>query len=118
MDQAVTDGPMPLYRVNPCAFVGSAPDGSSHNIYFFGGQNLVPYKEQKQYDDMYILTVPAFKWILVDQSKQAVPPARAGHTCDIVGSQIIVAGGYTDPNLSCDSPGIYVFDARDRKSVV
>ncbi|KAF8538422.1 hypothetical protein BDD12DRAFT_741343 [Trichophaea hybrida] len=106
-----TDGPTPKYRVNPCAVVASAPDGSSHNVYFFGGQNLVPYAQQLQYDDMYILTVPAFTWIQVDMKDQAVPPARAGHTCDIVGSQMIVIGGYTGQELSCDAPGFYVFDA-------
>ncbi|KAI5812850.1 kelch repeat protein [Pyronema omphalodes] len=110
-----TDGPTPQYRVNPCAVVTSAPDGSSHNIYFFGGQNLVPYLSQKQYDDMYILTVPAFKWIQVDQANQPVPPARAGHTCDLVGSQLIVIGGYTGPDLSCDAPGFYVFDVSSLK---
>jgi len=106
-----TDGPSPKYRVNPCAVVASAPDGSSHNVYFFGGQNLVPYMEQLQYDDMHILTVPAFKWIKVDMGGQNVPPARAGHSCDIVGSQMIVIGGYTSEELSCDAPGIYIFDA-------
>jgi len=105
-----TDGPTPLYRVNPCAAVASASDGSSHNVYFFGGQNLVPYARQKQYDDMWILTIPAFKWIQVDQKDQSVPPARAGHTCDIVGSQMVVVGGFVGEQLSCDSPGIYVFD--------
>jgi hypothetical protein len=106
-----TDGPSPKYRVNPCAAVASAPDGSSHQIYFFGGQNLVPYAEQLQYDDMYILTIPAFQWIKVDMSNQSIPPARAGHTCDIVGRQLIMIGGFTSTELSCDSPGVYVFDA-------
>ena len=104
-----TDGPSPKYRVNPCAVVASAPDGSSHNVYFFGGQNLVPYMEQLQYDDMYILTVPAFKWIKIDMEGQNVPPPRAGHTCDIVGSQLVVIGGFSN-ELSCDAPGIYIFD--------
>lgn len=105
-----TDGPTPKYRVNPCAVVASAADGSSHNIYFFGGQNLVPYMEQLQYDDMWILTIPAFTWVKVDASDQSVPPARAGHTCDIVGSQMVVIGGFVGTELSCDSPGFYIFD--------
>lgn len=108
-----TDGPTPKYRVNPCAVVASASDGSSHQIHFFGGQNLVPYMQQQQYDDMWILTIPAFTWIKVDQEKQSVPPARAGHTCDIVGSQMVVVGGYVGDELSCDSPGVYVFDANN-----
>lgn len=106
-----TDGSTPKYRVNPCAVVGSASDGSSHNIYFFGGQNLVPYGSQEQYNDMWILSVPSFSWIQVDMKGQSVPPARAGHTCELRGSEMIVIGGYVGQEFSCDSPGIYVFDA-------
>ncbi|PUU83969.1 hypothetical protein B9Z19DRAFT_961866 [Tuber borchii] len=106
-----TDGPTPKYRVNPCAAIASAADGSSHNIYFFGGQNLVPYAEQKQYDDSWILTIPSFTWIQVNTSGQNVPPARAGHSCEMYGGNMIVIGGYVGQELSCDSPGIYVFNA-------
>ncbi|KAH8149398.1 uncharacterized protein LAJ45_06477 [Morchella importuna] len=106
-----TDGTTPKYRVNPCAVVGSASDGSSHNIYFFGGQNLVPYGEQVQYNDMWILSIPSFSWIKVDTDGQTVPSARAGHTCELHGSDMVVIGGYVGQELSCDSPGIYVFDA-------
>ncbi|CUS15361.1 unnamed protein product, partial [Tuber aestivum] len=106
-----TNGPTPKYRVNPCAAVASAADGSSHNIYFFGGQNLVPFAEQKQYDDSWILTIPSFTWIQVDTSGQNVPPARAGHSCEMYGGNMIVIGGYVGQELSCDSPGIYVFNA-------
>jgi hypothetical protein len=84
--------------------------GSSHNVYMFGGQNLQPQKGQTQYDDMWILSVPAFKWIEVDQSNQAVPPARAGHSCHVYDSQMVVLGGYVGKELSCDSPGIYVYN--------
>lgn len=98
-----------MYRVNPCAIVASAPDGSSHNIYFYGGQNLVPYGDQIQYDDMWILSVPAFTWIEVD-AKVGNPPGRAGHSCEVWGRQMVVIGGYVTQELSCDSPGIYVFD--------
>lgn len=105
-----TSGTIPKYRVNPCAVVASAADGSSHNVYMFGGQNLQPQKGQTQYDDMWILSVPSFKWIEVDQSKQNVPYARAGHSCHVYDSQMIVLGGYVGKELSCDSPGIYVFN--------
>lgn len=77
----------------------------------FGGQNLVPAGDQIQYDDMWILSIPSFTWIQVDQSKQAVPYARAGHTCHIWDGQMVVVGGYVGQDLSCDSPGIYVFNA-------
>lgn len=105
-----TSGKMPPYRVNACAVVGAAADGSSYNIYMFGGQNLQPFGNQTQKDDMWILSVPSFTWIEVDQDSQAVPPARAGHSCHVWDGQMIVVGGYVGQELSCDSPGIYVFN--------
>ncbi|WEW55363.1 hypothetical protein PRK78_000793 [Emydomyces testavorans] len=106
-----TSGKTPDIRVNPCAVAASAADGSSTQVYLYGGQNLIPYGKQIQYDDMWILTIPSFTWIKVDTNNQSVPPARAGHSCNIWNSQIVVTGGYVGQDLSCDSPGIYVFDA-------
>lgn len=82
--------------------------GSSYNIYMYGGQDLNPPQIQK--DDMWILSVPSFTWIEVDMSSSQNPYARAGHSCHIWDGQMIVIGGYIDPNLSCESPGIYVFN--------
>lgn len=107
-----TTGNYPSLRVNPCAVAASAPDGSSTNIYIYGGQNLVPYGQQKQYDEMWILTVPSFTWIQVNTTGQ--PPARVGASCSIWNGQIVVVGGYTGPDLGCDS-GFYVFSATDLK---
>ncbi|KAL8937065.1 MAG: hypothetical protein Q9216_004614 [Gyalolechia sp. 2 TL-2023] len=109
-----TSGEYPKPRVNPCAVAASAPDGSSTNIYVYGGQNLIPYGSQTQYDDMWILTVPSFTWVEVDTSGQSVPPARVGASCSIWDGQIVVVGGYTGPDLSCDS-GFYVFSATELK---
>ncbi|KAF7560354.1 hypothetical protein G7046_g3794 [Stylonectria norvegica] len=105
-----TSGDAPGVRVNPCVVIASAPDASSFQIYLFGGQNLQPAGDQIQYDDMYILTIPSFTWIKVDQDKQKVPPARAGHTCSMYDGQMIVVGGYVGDSVPCD-PGFYVFDA-------
>ncbi|KAF1848421.1 uncharacterized protein K460DRAFT_353400 [Cucurbitaria berberidis CBS 394.84] len=105
-----TSGKMPEYRVNPCATVAAAADGSSYNIYMFGGQNLQPAAAQTQKDDMWILSVPSFTWIQVDQDKQAVPYARAGHACHVWDGQMIVVGGFISQEISCESPGIYVFN--------
>ncbi|KMQ41743.1 Kelch-type beta propeller [Trichophyton rubrum] len=108
-----TSGKTPKIRVNPCAVAASAADGSSTQVYLFGGQNLIPYGEQIQYNDMWILSIPSFTWIEAKTDGQSVPPARAGHTCNIWNSQIVVTGGYVGQDLSCDSPGIYVFDASE-----
>ncbi|KAG8529415.1 uncharacterized protein KY384_006052 [Bacidia gigantensis] len=106
-----TAGQYPTLRVNPCAVAASAPDGTSTNIYMYGGQNLVPYKNQTQFGDIWILTIPGFTWIEVDTTGQSVPPARVGHTCNMWDGQMIVVGGYnTDLAGGCDS-GFYVFSA-------
>ncbi|KAI9787053.1 MAG: hypothetical protein M1816_007724 [Peltula sp. TS41687] len=104
-----TDGEWPGIRVNPCAVVAAAADGSSYNVHMYGGQNLIPYGQQKQYDDVWILTIPSFTWIKVDTKGQSNPPARAGHTCSIWDGQMIVVGGYVGQDLTCDT-GVYVFD--------
>jgi hypothetical protein len=85
--------------------------GSSYNIYMFAGQDLTPPGNQKQRDDMWILSVPSFTWIQVDQGteKASIPPPRAGHLCHAWDGQMIVLGGY-NTNLGCDTPGIYVFN--------
>lgn len=106
-----TSGASPPIRVDPCAVVFAAPDASSFNIYLYGGQNLQPYRGQTQYTDLWILTVPSFMWIQVDLSGQSQPPARAGHTCHAWNGQMVVVGGYVGTQISCDSPGIYVFNA-------
>lgn len=108
-----TSGKYPKLRVNPCAVALSAPDGSSTNIYLYGGQNLIPYKDQTQFGDMWILTIPSFNWIEVDMNGQSVPPARVGHTCNAWDGQIVVVGGYnTESAGGCDT-GVYVFSASD-----
>lgn len=105
-----TSGPTPQIRVNPCAVAQSAPDGSSIQVYMYGGQNLVPAGSQIQFDDVWILTLPSFTWIKVDTTDQSVPPARAGHTCNSWNAQMVVVGGYVGTQLECDTPGIYVFN--------
>ena len=103
-----TSGPVPILRVNPCAVAASAPDGTSTNIYMYGGQNLIPPENQTQYGDMWILTIPSFTWIEVNTTGQNVPPARVGHTCNIFDSQMISIGGY-NTDLTCDT-SVYVFN--------
>ncbi|KAF7505668.1 hypothetical protein GJ744_000517 [Endocarpon pusillum] len=110
-----TTGSIPEYRVNPCAAAVSAADGSSVQVHLFAGQKLLPYGSQEQYDDMWILSIPSFTWIQVDQKDQPVPPGRSGHTCTMWNSQMVVVGGYVGTELSCDSPGIYVFNTSSLK---
>src|ERR1700712_5405728 len=108
--RASTTGTAPKPRVNPCAVVAAAADGSSYSVYMFGGQNLLPSGEQVQYNDMWILSVPSLIWVEVNTTGQATPYPRAGHTCNIWDSQMVVVGGYVGQDISCESPGVYVFN--------
>lgn len=61
---------------------------------------------------MYILTIPSFTWIgPISQSGSPSPYARAGHTCNLRDGQMIVVGGFNTTVTTCDSPGVYVFNA-------
>lgn len=113
--QQPTKGEAPTVRVNPCAVIASAPDASSFQIYLWGGQNLQPFKEQIQYNDMYILSIPSFTWIKVVDQGANMPAPRAGHTCNMRDGQMVVVGGYVGNTIPCDSPGIHIFNATSLK---
>ncbi len=123
-----TSGSYPKVRVNPCSVVAAAPDGSSYNIYMFGGeyltepflgsdltvlqtgQNLIPYDQQIQYQDMWILTLPTFQWIEVPADGQSVPYGRSGATCNAWDAQMVMFGGYIGPEYTCEQNDVYVYD--------
>src|ERR1700761_980218 len=66
--------------------------------YLYGGQDPI---EAKIYDDVYILTLPTFRWIKLFQGDSP----RFGHTCHLVGSrQLLTVGGIDNFNTTkkCD----------------
>ncbi|KAI5792545.1 hypothetical protein DFH27DRAFT_527304 [Peziza echinospora] len=50
-------------KANYCLVYAPAPDGSSHNIYLFAGSPDNSY--EKSLNEVFILTLPAFRWITV-----------------------------------------------------
>lgn len=94
---AVTaSGDIPADRGQFCAVVSASPDGSSFQITVFGGWD--PFKGL-DYEDVYILTVPSFRWIKANvtddfQIEATTSIGRAHHRCVIVkDAQMIVLGG-------------------------
>jgi hypothetical protein len=86
-----TSGP-PGQLTQGCAVVASAQDGSSHNIYWYGGfDGLHPAATFS--DDVWVLSVPSFMWMKV---KSGTPShGRAGHKCvKPYPDQMFVIGGY------------------------
>jgi hypothetical protein len=79
-----------------CSVLASALDGSSHNIYVYGGYDGQD-SEQSPFNDLYILSLPSFTW------KRAyvgnVDQGRSGHQCiRVFPDQMFVIGGqYKDP---------------------
>lgn len=116
---------LPKSRENSCAVVASAKDGSSHNIYIFGG---VEYQsdgnfnhETGTYGDVWVLSIPSFEWFKVyspptrGSPNSAAPTNRKGHTCELVGDRVMmVYGGYSESNeaqaATCDQTGVFAFD--------
>jgi Kelch motif len=91
-----TTGDAPGGLTQGCTVVASAPDGSSHNIYWYGGFDGIDVTRPFS-SDVFVLSVPAFVWTKVysDNSTQG----RAGHKCvKPYPDQMFVIGGY--PSLS------------------
>ncbi|EPS43622.1 hypothetical protein H072_2455 [Dactylellina haptotyla CBS 200.50] len=104
----------PATRTDHCIVVKSSPDNTTQAIYMYGGVTWDSNRKAKYIDDVWILTLPSFRWIKIYEGEGP----RYGHTCHVApkGRQMITVGGlgqaYTaDVNGSCDwetrSVGIY-----------
>ncbi|TVY40202.1 Kelch repeat-containing protein [Lachnellula occidentalis] len=76
-----------------CAVLASAQDGTSHNIYWYGGFDGIDLTGSFS-DDVWILSIPSFMWMKVNSGVST--HARAGHRCiKPYPDQMFVIGGYT-----------------------
>ena len=91
-EQETTNSP-PGAMAQGCTVVASASDGSSHNIYWYGGfDGISPTADF--YDDVWVLSLPSFIWTKV--ASGTVTHARAGHKCvKPYPDQMLVIGGYS-----------------------
>ncbi|KAK6507106.1 hypothetical protein TWF481_005555 [Arthrobotrys musiformis] len=86
-----------------CATVASSEDGKSHHIYIYGGypgQSLT--RPIAYYDDVYVLSIPAFQWIKVLDGSPLT--ARKGHKCvkPLPDQMFIVGGAPSSPSRCID----------------
>src|ERR1700753_124626 len=58
-------GNFPRNRYRFCAVHASAADGSSHNIFIYGGMND---SATVAFNDVYVLSIPSFHWVYLSQS--------------------------------------------------
>ena len=98
-----TDNSYPGGRVRFCAVVASAEDNSSHNIYIYGGMD----GSSKNMADIWVLTLPEFRWIPVypstDEEYYSSFGWTSGHRCHKVHEKHMVAYRGQNQNFTCDN---------------
>ncbi|KAI9651332.1 hypothetical protein NHQ30_001371 [Ciborinia camelliae] len=86
-----TSGSSPGALTQGCTVVASAEDGSSHNIYWYGGYDGI-HPAQPFSDDVFVLSIPSFIWTKVYTGNNT--HGRAGHKCaKPYPDQMVVVGG-------------------------
>ncbi|OJJ45849.1 hypothetical protein ASPZODRAFT_133721 [Penicilliopsis zonata CBS 506.65] len=101
-----TTGDTPPQLTQFCVVLASAPDGSSHNIYLYGGYNGIDYEADPS-DDVYILSLPSFQWIKAYNGTST--HGRSGHQCiKVYPDQMLAVGGVHVGPTNCLEGGIIV----------
>ncbi|KAK3374540.1 hypothetical protein B0H63DRAFT_548764 [Podospora didyma] len=104
-------GRVPENRRRFCSGATWSQDQSSYNIYLYGGAGFLP--SATGYDDIYILTIPSFKWIrgpYPPGSNSSGPYPKSMMTCNVVNNaQMLVIGGTysNDTTYMCDADVVY-----------
>lgn len=103
---------MTLTRVVPPSGSAIVNGQEQHHIFVYGGHasNRTTQIQEGQDTDVYILSIPSYTWTYVGNNLTSQPVARAGHTCELVGDQMIVIGGYISEDYLCEQPGVYILN--------
>jgi hypothetical protein len=95
-----TTGDIPPPLTQFCSVYATAPDGSSHNIYIYGGYSGGTALAEPS-DNVYVLSLPSFEWILLYSGGGHVD-ARSEHTCiRHHPDQMLVVGGTGPSAIDC-----------------
>lgn len=92
-----------------CTALASASDGSSHNIYVYGGYSG-EYAAETPSDDVYILSLPSFTWVKAYTGNDR--HGRSGLQCFRVfpDQMLLVGGQHKDPSICLDGGIIQLFN--------
>ncbi|KAJ5502111.1 Galactose oxidase/kelch beta-propeller [Penicillium fimorum] len=101
-----TKGDIPPQLTAFCSVLASAADGSSHNIYIYGGYDGIENSANPS-DDVYILSLPSFEWFKAYSGTNK--HSRSGHRCiKAYPDQMLAVGGqHVDP-AHCLEGGLIV----------
>ncbi|MCJ1263275.1 hypothetical protein MMC22_003145 [Lobaria immixta] len=116
--EVMATGDFPEDRCQFCAVVSASVDQSTFQVTIFGGQDWI--NAAKRYEDVFVLTVPSFRWIKVHDKNDVEDPrdsiGRTAHRCVIYNdAQMIVLGGSAEwgtNSTSCNTayPPLRVLD--------
>ncbi|KAI4240737.1 MAG: hypothetical protein L6R40_004982 [Gallowayella cf. fulva] len=93
---------IPAARSKPCT-VGVPGDNGTYEIFMYGSGNidgldgnitLTQYQEFLALDEVYVLSLPAFRWFKADYPAQH---PRFRHSCNVVGNRQMLSIGGQDP---------------------
>ncbi|OAL37928.1 hypothetical protein AYO20_02761 [Fonsecaea nubica] len=108
-DTTAEGGTYPAPRGSFCSVALSAADGSSHNIYIYGGLQA---SSDDALGDIWILTLPAFHWIPVSTS--SVP--RSAPACGVVADRYLVTYGGMLESIKWPIPSRYEWPCDQEQS--
>jgi hypothetical protein len=101
-----TTGDIPPQLTEFCSVLASAADGSSHNIYIYGGYDGLEYNANPS-DDVYILSLPSFRWVKAYTGTNT--HSRSGHECiKVYPDQMLAVGGQHVDSTHCLEGGVIV----------
>jgi hypothetical protein len=101
-----TTGDIPPQLTEFCSVLASAADGSSHNIYIYGGYDGLDYNANPS-DDVYILSLPSFRWVKAYTGTNT--HSRSGHGCiKVYPDQMLAIGGQHVDSTHCLEGGVIV----------
>ncbi|KAJ5811013.1 Galactose oxidase/kelch beta-propeller [Penicillium robsamsonii] len=101
-----TKGDIPPQLTEFCSVLASAEDGSSHNIYIYGGYDGLKYNANPS-DDVYILSLPSFEWFKAYSGTNK--HSRSGHRCiKVYPDQMLAVGGQHVDSTRCLEGGVIV----------
>lgn len=101
-----TTGDTPPQLTQFCSVLASASDGSSHNIYIYGGYNGIELDNNPS-DDVYILSLPSFTWIKAYTGTKT--HGRSAHRCiKVYPDQMLSLGGVRVGSTDCLEGGVIV----------
>ncbi|KAJ5973178.1 hypothetical protein N7481_010388 [Penicillium waksmanii] len=101
-----TTGEIPPQLTQFCSVLASSSDDSSHNIYIYGGYDGLKYNSNPS-DDVYILSIPSFKWIKAYNGSST--HSRSGHRCvKVYPDQMLILGGQHVASSNCLEDGVIV----------